>query len=310
MDNEFYVAFASPMTITQNTMLENETGTTQKPPKLMDIDDYNGWSDRFGNWVEAYHLDAWDHTEVQYFRPLGSDREKIPIKDLSPEEKKKYKDDKLMVSLLQQTIKEDILILLQHDGSAYSIWKELEAKSFGNDDLLRKKMSLMKKEFDLFSGLRTESTKQIIERYCNLVKNMTRLGINKSKDELIEKLADALPHDVWGTFLMMLRNNRKEYNDLTLGGFIKHLEAQEMEQRKIGSSESSSQGSSSKTGFSSFPSFDPHFSTTKSGKVLQCNIALNLENDQNYTEEVAKSHMSLLVTVLVTTLTKPGICTI
>ncbi|KAJ0616396.1 putative transcription factor interactor and regulator CCHC(Zn) family [Helianthus annuus] len=64
------------------------------------------------------------------------------------------------------------------------------------------------------------------------------------------------------------------------------------------SSESSSQGSSSKTGFSSYPSFDPNFSTTKSGKVLQCNIALNLENDQNYSEEVAKSHMSLLVTVL------------
>ncbi|KAJ0903605.1 putative transcription factor interactor and regulator CCHC(Zn) family [Helianthus annuus] len=65
-----------------------------------------------------------------------------------------------------------------------------------------------------------------------------------------------------------------------------------------GSSESSSQGSSSTTGFSSFPTYDPQFSTTKSGKVLQCNIALKLENDQNYTEEVAKSHMSLLVTVL------------
>ncbi|MFS7988100.1 putative transcription factor interactor and regulator CCHC(Zn) family [Helianthus anomalus] len=173
-----------------------------------------------------------------------------------------------MVSLLQQAIKEDILVLLQHDGSAYSIWKELEAKYCGNDDLLRNKMSLMKKEFDLFRGLRTESTKQIIERYCNLVKNMTRLGINKSKDELIEKLADALPHDVETAF------NTRE------------------------SSEKPSQGSSNKTGFSSFPTFDPHFSTTKSGKVLQCNIALNLENDQNYTEEVAKSHMSLLVTVL------------
>ncbi|XP_035837109.1 golgin subfamily A member 6-like protein 7 [Helianthus annuus] len=79
--------------------------------------------------------------------------------------------------------------------NAYSIWKELEAKSLGNEDLLRNKVSLMKKEFDLFRGLRTENTKQIIERYCNLVKNMTRLGIHKSKDELIEKLADALPHD-------------------------------------------------------------------------------------------------------------------
>ncbi|KAJ0557017.1 hypothetical protein HanIR_Chr07g0320361 [Helianthus annuus] len=40
MDNEFYNAFASPITMTQNALIENETGTSQKPPKLMDIDDY------------------------------------------------------------------------------------------------------------------------------------------------------------------------------------------------------------------------------------------------------------------------------
>ncbi|KAJ0533614.1 putative transcription factor interactor and regulator CCHC(Zn) family [Helianthus annuus] len=200
--------------------------------------------------------------------------------------------------------------------------------------MIKNKKSLLKKEFDLFRGLRSENTKQIIERYCNLLKNMSRLNINKDKDELIEKLADALPHDEWGTYLMMLKN-KPGFNELTLSEFIKQLEAQEMEQRKIArmtnydgeqdfglyykngisvktnispkietafnaksSSKSSSQGSSSKTGFTSFPSFDPHFSATKSGKVLQCNIALNLENDQNYSEEVAKSHMSLLVTVL------------
>ncbi|KAJ0471852.1 hypothetical protein HanHA89_Chr15g0600631 [Helianthus annuus] len=183
--------------------------------------------------------------------------------------------------------------------------------------MLKNKMSLMKKEFDLFRGLKSENTKQIIERYCNLVRNMLKLGIKKDTDELIEKLADALPHEIRGTFLMMLRNNRKEYKKLTLGEFIKHLEAQEMEQRKIarmknydteqdislyfksgvsektnlspkvetaynakGSSEKPSEGSSSTTRFSSFPTYDPQFTTTKSGKVLQCNIALKLENGQ------------------------------
>ncbi|KAF5780762.1 putative transcription factor interactor and regulator CCHC(Zn) family [Helianthus annuus] len=188
--------------------------------------------------------------------------------------------------------------------------------------MLKNKKSLLKKEFDLFCGLRTLNTKQIIERYCNLVKNMNRLGINKDKDELIEKLAYALPHDFWGTYLMMLKN-KTDFHKITLSEFIKHLEAQEMEQRKIArmknydgeqdiglyfkggvsdktnfspkvetafnaktSSESSSQGSSSKTGFSSFPSYDPHFTATKSGKVLQCNIALNLENDQTIQRKI------------------------
>ncbi|KAJ0514708.1 putative transcription factor interactor and regulator CCHC(Zn) family [Helianthus annuus] len=64
------------------------------------------------------------------------------------------------------------------------------------------------------------------------------------------------------------------------------------------SSGGSSKGSSSKTSFSSYPSFDPNLTTTKNGRKLQCNIVLNLEDDQDYTEEVAKSHMSLLGTVL------------
>ena len=112
MENEFYNAFAGPMNITQSTLLENETGTSQKPPKLLDIDDYNGWSERFGNWVEAYHLDAWEHTEVQYERPIKNNNQIMPIREMSADEKKKYRDEKLMVSLLQQAIKEDILILL------------------------------------------------------------------------------------------------------------------------------------------------------------------------------------------------------
>ncbi|KAJ0741931.1 putative transcription factor interactor and regulator CCHC(Zn) family [Helianthus annuus] len=292
MDNEFYNAFASPMNITQSALLENEIGTSQKPPKLMDIDDYNAWSERFGNWVEAYHLDAWEHTEEPYVRPTRNNNQ-LTIREMSTEDKKKYRDEKLMVSLLQQAIKEDILILLQHDGTAHSIWTELEAKFVGSDDMLKNKMSLMKKEFDLFR--------------------------------------DALPHEIWGTFLMMLRSNRKDYKKMTLEDFIKHLEAQEMEQRKIArmknyygeqdislyyksgvtgttnhspkietafsvkdSSEKKSQGSSS----TRFSSFDQNISATKNGRKLQCNIVLNLESDQDYSEEVAKNQMSLLGMVL------------
>ncbi|KAJ0479976.1 hypothetical protein HanIR_Chr13g0626241 [Helianthus annuus] len=64
------------------------------------------------------------------------------------------------------------------------------------------------------------------------------------------------------------------------------------------SSGGSSQGSNNNTRFSSYPSVDPNFSATNNGQVLQCYIALHLQNGQNFSEEVAKGHMSLLVTVL------------
>ncbi|KAJ0896332.1 hypothetical protein HanRHA438_Chr08g0333571 [Helianthus annuus] len=59
--------------------------------------------------------------------------------------------------------------------------------------------------------------------------------------------------------------------------------------------------------FSSYPSVNPNVSTSNyqsqspnnvNGHVLQCNIALHLQNGQNFSEEVAKGHMALLVTVL------------
>ncbi|KAJ0557037.1 putative transcription factor interactor and regulator CCHC(Zn) family [Helianthus annuus] len=334
MEEEFYNAFATPITITQQAMLENETGTMQKPPKLLNIEEYKGWEERFENWVQANYLDAWECVETKYVRPMTDDEEVIAIKDLSAEEKKKYKDEKMMTSLLHQAVKEDSLVLLQHNGTAYSIWKALKSKFVGSKEMIKNKKSLLKKEFDLFCGLRTESTKQIIERYCNLLVNMKRVSTTKDNEELIEKLDDALPHETWGTYLMMLRN-KKDFGNLTLSKFIEKLEAQEMEQRKISrmkdfdgeqdiglyykaglndktnmspkvetafnaksSSGGSFKGSNSKTSFSSYPSFDPNLSATKNGKKLQCNFVLNLENDQDYSEEVAKSHMSLLETTL------------
>ncbi|KAF5777832.1 hypothetical protein HanXRQr2_Chr12g0540301 [Helianthus annuus] len=338
MDEEFYNTFATPVipiTIAQTTMLENEIGTMQKPPKLLNIEECKGWEGRFENWVQANYIDAWEYVETKYVRPLNDDEEEVAIKDMSADDKKKYKNEKMMLSLLQQAVKEDIMVLLQHNRSSYSIWKALRSKFVGSQEMVKKKKSLLKKEFDLFRGLKNESTKKIIKRYCNLLVNMKRLSINKDNEELIEKLADALPHETWGTYLMMLRN-KNGFSTLTLSKFIEKLEAQEMEQRKIvrmkdfdgeqdiglyykagvnekstnlspkietayiakNSPGSSSSGSNSKTSFTSFPSFDPNNSATKNGRKLQCNIVLNLENDQDYSEEVAKNHMSLLGMVL------------
>ncbi|XP_035830782.1 plasma membrane ATPase 2-like [Helianthus annuus] len=131
MDEEFYNAFATPstpITVAQTTMLDNETGTLQKPPKLLNIEEYKGWEGRFKNWVQANYLDAWECVETKYVIPLNDDGEEVAIKDMSADDKKKYKNEKMMLSLLQQTVKEDIMVLLQHNGSSYSIWKALRSK--------------------------------------------------------------------------------------------------------------------------------------------------------------------------------------
>ncbi|XP_021971241.1 WEB family protein At4g27595, chloroplastic-like [Helianthus annuus] len=160
MENEFYNAFASPMTVTQN---------------------------------------AWEHTKVQYSRPVENNRVKLAIRDLSVEEKKKYKDEKMMVSLLQHGIKEDILILLQHNESAQSIWTELESKFLGSDEMMKNKKSLLKKEFDLFRGLRKKITKylarqgkKVEEEVCEIKKQDKEIPVFEVKKEAVaEKVTES-----------------------------------------------------------------------------------------------------------------------
>ncbi|KAM0062266.1 putative transcription factor interactor and regulator CCHC(Zn) family [Helianthus debilis subsp. tardiflorus] len=73
------------------------------------------------------------------------------------------------------------------------------------------------------------------------------------------------------------------------------------------STEKVDQTSNKSSGFSSFSSVNPKESTTSfhsqstkigNGCVIQCNIALNLPEGQSFSEEIAKDHMALLGSVL------------
>ncbi|XP_035842133.1 uncharacterized protein LOC110924517 [Helianthus annuus] len=170
MDNQdFYNLFSgvgatqSPTSIMQNINLENELGTMQKPPKLMSLDEYSGWSGRFKNWVQANHLECWIKIERKYVPPVDGLNMLKTIASLTDAEQIEFKAEKKMVSILQQAIKEDILVLLQHDDSAQSIWQALEQKFKGSASMIKSKKALIKKEFDIFTGIKGESTKKLIE---------------------------------------------------------------------------------------------------------------------------------------------------
>ena len=95
MDSEFYNAFAttraSSSDIAKNFNMENETGTMQKPPKLMGIEDYHGWKKRFENWVQANHLKSWESIETEYERPKNSVGVDKIISEFTEQERDSYK---------------------------------------------------------------------------------------------------------------------------------------------------------------------------------------------------------------------------
>ncbi|MFS7998244.1 putative transcription factor interactor and regulator CCHC(Zn) family [Helianthus anomalus] len=106
------------------------------------------------------------------------------------------------------------------------------AKFEGSESMIKSKKALLKREFDLFCSLPGEDTKKLIERYCHLVRSLSMLGVDKAREEYVDKLADALPQKEWGTYLMILKNTGV-YDKLTIGQFIEKLEGQDLEQQKI-----------------------------------------------------------------------------
>ncbi|KAM0062129.1 hypothetical protein Hdeb2414_s0004g00144451 [Helianthus debilis subsp. tardiflorus] len=109
MDTEFYNAFAttpsSPSDVAKNLNMENETGTMQKPPKLMGIEDYHGWKKRFENWVQANHLKAWESIENEYVRPQNAMRVDKIISEFSEQERESYKRVELFACMPGETTK-------------------------------------------------------------------------------------------------------------------------------------------------------------------------------------------------------------
>ncbi|KAJ0588473.1 putative transcription factor interactor and regulator CCHC(Zn) family [Helianthus annuus] len=150
----------------------------------------------------------------------------------------------------------------------------------------------------MFTTLEGETTRTIIERYCHLVMEMKRLDIKKEDDEWVDKLADALPQNEWGTYLLILKHNQ-QFEDMNLSKFI--LEEHELAMRKTatmrspdaqqdvslyyrggkvettpsskiqtafsanGTSGTNANNTNQSSGYSSsYSSFEPNFSTTSS----------------------------------------------
>jgi len=196
---EFHNAFATQGASSSNTNavhqmnIDNEMGTTTKPPKLMNMDEFESWKEKFVNWVQANHFHSWVVVVSGYTWPKNERGADLQLINFSPEHKDLYVAEKKMYSLIQQSVKEDILILLPECTTSQLLWDALCAKFKGSEEMVKSKKALIKKEFDIFTMIKGESMKQMIDRYCHLMVQMRRHGIVKTNEEQIERLADALP---------------------------------------------------------------------------------------------------------------------
>ncbi|KAJ0765620.1 putative transcription factor interactor and regulator CCHC(Zn) family [Helianthus annuus] len=327
------VANVTPKTITkainENIKHDNFYGTHSKPPTLESIEDYTWWKERFINWAKAYAHESWFCLEYGYEKPKDDKGEELPFKRFSRDDKADFAAKQRMIALIQSAIRNDIFALLNHSGSSKSVWEALRVKAEGGKQIKKNKIALLKKEFDLFDGLKGESMRQMIERFCHLKIELERFKIDKTREELIDKVIEALPRvDQWQTFVFILKNDAS-YDEISLDSLFEKIESHDLELQKQSKMTSSShqqnvglyyKGSvpsdkgvgSPKTAFSGEKMKEPQTTSTshhsgyhsssqtssEDGEEILCNIALKLKNSPSMRINAAKQQMSFLASVL------------
>ncbi|XP_021986299.1 uncharacterized protein LOC110882630 [Helianthus annuus] len=138
--NTFYNAFTSESTkrrsdmreyskeISENLKFENMYGSQQKPLKVMKIEDYNWWKNRFEGWVKAVAPESWLKLENGYTEPVKESGELIDEKDFTEIDIKNVVADYKMITLIKQSVREDIISLLEQEKTSKSLWEALERK--------------------------------------------------------------------------------------------------------------------------------------------------------------------------------------
>ncbi|MFS7936037.1 putative transcription factor interactor and regulator CCHC(Zn) family [Helianthus anomalus] len=313
--NTFYNAFTSESSdrrselkeyskeISDNLKFENMYGSQQKPPKLMKVEDYNWWKNRFEGWVKAFAPESWLKLVTEYQAPEKAEGELIQEKDFTEKDVKNVKK------------------------TSKKLWEALERKCVGSNEIVKNKKKLLRKEFEVFNCMKNESVCKMLERFGHLKMELVRYNIDYSEELMVDKLFDALPNDQdWQYFALMLKNTIKP-DDLKVDLLIERLESHELELKRskvnspayqqnveiyyrgnvpnAGSPKTAFSAESSKSvnneslhsGFHSGSSSNTS-DQTNSKNVFQCNIAVDLKNGQNFSEESAKQQMIFLASVL------------
>ncbi|KAJ0714031.1 putative transcription factor interactor and regulator CCHC(Zn) family [Helianthus annuus] len=334
--NTFYNAFTSESSdrraelkeyskeISDNLKFENMYGSQQKPPKLMKVEDYNWWKNRFEGWVKAFAPESWLKLVTEYKAPEKTDGGAIEEKDFTEIDVKHVVAEYRMITLIKQSVREDIISLLENEKTSKKLWEALERKCIGSNEIVKNKKKLLRREFDLFSCMKNESVCSMLERFGHLKMELTRHGISYDEDLMVDKLLDSLPNDQeWQYFALMLKNTIKP-EELKIDLLIERLESHELELKRskvnIPSHQQNvelyyrsriPQAGSPKTAFSAESSNSVNkeslhsgyhigstSSTNQSNANFSCNIAIDLKNGQNLNEETAKQQMVFLASVL------------
>ncbi|KAJ0541144.1 putative RNA-directed DNA polymerase [Helianthus annuus] len=214
--------------------MEHEVGTTNKPPKMMKVENYLTWKDRFQSFIEYQDTRMWICIEDGYVNPTH-DFEGRPRRteyvNMQDNDKKMYEAEKRALAAIKMSLPDSIKHTFKKYTNSKDMWDALEKRYAGNADVKKNKIDLLKKQFAVFKYMKHESLEDVITRYYHLMSEMDNYEIDCYSDvEKNDKLLDALPTK-WDIYTLMIKGEA-DYETKELEEVVGKLRAYELSMKK------------------------------------------------------------------------------
>ncbi|KAJ9548148.1 hypothetical protein OSB04_020691 [Centaurea solstitialis] len=173
-------------------------GSDTKPPVLF-RGDYNMWRDRFLDFIDRQDLGEYIRLSLKEGpkvfteeKPAQPDSDPAvaahtvikKFEDMTVEEKNRHKADKLAKSFMLLGLPNDIYFTIDsHNSTGKEMWDQIEKQMLGTSVGTQMKVTNIIKRYEQFKARDDEKLDDTYERFCNLLNELRKNGITKTKIE-------------------------------------------------------------------------------------------------------------------------------
>ncbi|KAI3732741.1 hypothetical protein L1987_63949 [Smallanthus sonchifolius] len=176
---------------------DNEIGTSQKPPKLLNLADYFNWKDRFDQLVSFTDTSLWIPILEGYTHPtyswMGKDDVPKPVSALTTEEKLLFDREKKAMTSISMSLPKEIYHSFKQFKSSQQLWEALQKRCEGSLDVKKSRKELLKKQFLVFKHFQNESLDDLATRFYHLLSELSSASVVYETEEINDKFLEALP---------------------------------------------------------------------------------------------------------------------
>ncbi|KAJ0947848.1 putative transcription factor interactor and regulator CCHC(Zn) family [Helianthus annuus] len=208
---------------------ESKTGSLNRPPKLMHLNEYPGWVDRFRTYVLGQNTELWIRFTTDFDQAIEvAASDTATFADLPEDQKKTYDLEKKAYAILTQALSKDIYHQFVSFKTTKKLWDGLKTRGVGNEATRQLRHDLLKKEFDCFTCMDKVSLGDMTSRFYHLLTELNNFGVTTTQAEVVKKFADALPPQ-WSSFLEILKYNGV-LRTTNINDFVQLLENKDQEE--------------------------------------------------------------------------------